>query len=109
MSNEGGTKFDGEKARVELLSPIALIELSKVLTFGAKKYGDHNWRGGFRSSRLLGAILRHVLAYLGGETRDPESGLSHIAHAMAGCMFLLEQEKTKPDLDDRYNNEKKST
>lgn len=95
-------KFDSDKPRMELMSPVALNKLSQVLTFGAKKYADNNWRNGINYTRLLGAILRHVFAYLSGESKDPESGLSHIAHAMCGCMFLLEYEATKPQFDDRY-------
>lgn len=87
---------------MELLSQIALVELAKVATAGAAKYGDHNWRGGLKYSRLIGALLRHATSYLGGESKDPETGLSHIAHAACCAMFLLELEVTRPDLDDRY-------
>lgn len=97
-----GTKFDQAKPRTDLLSPTAILELAKVLGAGANKYGPHNWRGGIAESRLLGAVLRHTLSYLDGETTDPETGLSHMAHAMANCMFILEQHVTKPELDDRF-------
>lgn len=102
-----GIKFDTDKPKVELLSSIALIEISKVLTFGAKKYDDHNWRKGMHWSRLLGAATRHILAYLGGEDKDSESGLSHLAHAGCCIMFLLEYEQTHKNLDDRYVAETK--
>lgn len=97
-----GTKFDSGKPRTDLLSPIALIELSKVLEFGSRKYDAHNWRKGIQSSRLIGAALRHTLAYLGGEDTDSETGISHAAHAMCCFMFILELAVTRPDLDDRY-------
>jgi hypothetical protein len=102
------TKNDTGKVRLELLSSIALMEIGKVHTFGAKNYGDHNWRNGFKWSRLLGATLRHVLAFMGGQDKDPETGLSHLAHAGCCIMFLLEHEALHKDLDDRYkkvNNE----
>lgn len=102
MNQEQGKKNDQEKVRLELLSSTAILELGKVLTFGAKKYDAHNWRKGLHFSRLIGAILRHVLAYSGGETIDPESGLNHLSHAMCGCMFLLEYHQTHPELDDRF-------
>lgn len=101
MQPTAGKKFDQEKNRVELISPFALEELGKVLTFGAKKYDARNWENGIHFSRILGAILRHTYAYMRGETRDPETGLSHMAHAMCECMFLLHFERTKPDFDDR--------
>ena len=101
MQNEA-IKQDAEKVRYDLLSPIALEQIAAVLTFGAKKYKDHNWRGGLKWSRLLRAALGHILAYLRGEDKDPESGISHLAHAGCCIMFLLEYEITHPELDDRY-------
>jgi len=105
MSEPTGIKNDANKPRVELLSSIALVEVSKVMTFGAKKYSAHNWRGGISWSRVLGAALRHLLAFLGGENKDPETGLSHLAHAGCCIMFLLEYESTHPELDDRFKKE----
>ncbi len=98
----GGTKYDSDKSRMELLDPYAMEQLAKVLTFGAKKYAAHNWRKGISKSRLIAAALRHIFAYLGGTDKDEETGLSHIAHAMCCCMFLLGLEH-RTDLDDRYN------
>lgn len=97
-----GIKHDSGKVRMELLSPIALAEIAKVMTFGAKKYGDHNYRGGLAWSRVCGALLRHVFAWLSGENLDPESGCSHLAHAGCCILFLLEYAQTHPELDDRY-------
>jgi len=97
-----GLKYDTEKPPMALMSGVALAELSKVLACGAAKYAADDWRGGIPYRRLLSATLRHVLAYNDGEDTDPETGLSHCAHAMCCLMFLLEQERTRPDLDDRY-------
>lgn len=52
--------------------------------------------------RPLAAALRHVFAFIGGEDKDPETSLSHLAHASCCLMFLLEFEDTKKELDDRY-------
>lgn len=97
-----GTKFDGEKPRADLLSVYSIDQLIAVLTFGAQKYDDHNWRKGIKTSRLLAAALRHIFAYMGGEDKDKETGLSHIAHAMCCCMFIIEQDKYRKEFDDRY-------
>src|SRR5579864_6250785 len=97
-----GIKHDSGKIRMELLSSIALRKISEVLTFGSKKYGDHNWRGGILWSRVLGAAFRHLSSYMGGEDKDKETGLSHIAHLGCCVMFLLEYEETKKELDDRF-------
>jgi hypothetical protein len=82
-------KHDQDKVRLELLPPEFLIGVSKVLTFGAKKYSPGNWSvgDGFEWSRLYGAMLRHLTAWASGEETDPESGLSHLYHA--GCMLAF--------------------
>lgn len=95
-------KFDSDKLPVNLLSTEALLQTAAVLKFGADKYHAHNWRDGFAWSRPLAAAMRHIMAYNDGEDKDPESGLSHLAHAACCIMFLLEFEKTHPELDDRY-------
>lgn len=100
MTQEG-KKLDAGKTPCELLPPIALLEVAKVLGFGAKKYDGWNWAKGLSYSRILGAILRHVFAYSCGEDKDPESGLSHMAHAACECLFILHYEKFKPQFDDR--------
>lgn len=105
MSNvwtEGGQKFDTDKPPMDLLDRHALEEIARVLAFGANKYHAHNWRSGIRFSRLLAAALRHLHAFNDGEDTDPESGISHIAHAGCCIMFLLWMEAERPDMDDRW-------
>lgn len=101
-----GLKYDAEKPRMDLISSKALIELARVLTYGAKKYDSHNWRKGIAYSRIIAAIYRHLVAYNDGETYDKETGISHAAHAMCELMFLLEFEHTHPELDDRFKGDK---
>jgi hypothetical protein len=104
MTKDIGTalKFDTDKLPLDLLSTEALNQTAAVMAFGAKKYATHNWRKGFAWSRPLAAALRHITAFNAGEDCDPESGLSHMAHAACCIMFILEFEKTHPYLDDRY-------
>lgn len=101
-----GLKYDQDKVPLDLLDPIALEGLARVLQFGAKKYAAHNWRGGISYSRLIAALLRHVFAILRGEYVDPESGLPHIDHVGCCWMFLSYMTKTRPDLDDLYKEKK---
>jgi hypothetical protein len=95
-------KFDDGKLPLHLLSTEAMNQTAAVLAFGAEKYAEHNWRKGFVWSRPLAAAMRHITAFNAGEDKDPESGLSHLAHAACCIMFLLEFEKTHKELDDRY-------
>lgn len=102
MSELEGIKKDSGKVRMELLSPIALKRTARVLTFGASKYADHNWREGFKWSRLYGALFRHIFDHLMGIDKDDETGLSHLDHAACCIMFLQEHEELGLGEDDRY-------
>lgn len=88
----GGMKYDGEKPRMGLIPMLALTEVAKVLTYGAKKYAPDNWRkvDGLQE-RYYDAALRHLTEYKYNKT-DPESNLSHLAHCMCSLMFMLEDQ-----------------
>ena len=103
MTEPTGQKYDAGKSRIGLISDFATYQEAAVMTYGAKKYADHNWRGGMKWSRLIDAALRHIHAFNAGENMDPETGLSHLAHARCCLAFLLEYSQTHPELDDRYN------
>ncbi len=102
MQQLTGIKHDAEKPDMSLLSPIAMVEVARVMTFGAKKYSANNWRGGFEWTRPLSACLRHVFAFIGGEDKDPETNISHLAHAICCLMFVLEFSVTGAGKDNRY-------
>jgi hypothetical protein len=98
-------KHDEGKVPLHLLPSEAIIEIAKVLGHGAVKYGDHNWRKGFRWSRLIGALLRHIFAFIGGQDKDEESGLPHLAHAGCCLLFLLTHQLQNLGEDDRYKKQ----
>lgn len=90
---------------MDLLDADALLGLGEALTFGARKYSAHNWRKGIPNSRLIAALLRHLMAIQKGEYNDPESGLQHIDHLGACWMMLSHNMKNSPQLDDHYLKE----
>ncbi|ENN91905.1 dATP/dGTP diphosphohydrolase domain-containing protein [Bartonella schoenbuchensis] len=94
-------KDDAHKSRVDLIPPSALFAIGHVLAVGARKYGANNWRNGMDWSRLHGAALRHLLAWFNGEDKDPESGLSHLAHAACCLLFLMDYDVQQIGCDDR--------
>lgn len=86
-----GRKHDTGKPLMGAVPPNALLAVTRVLTFGAEKYGRDNWRQVENAgTRYLDAALRHINAYQRGEAADPESGESHLAHAVCSLMFMLE-------------------
>lgn len=97
-----GVKYDAGKPRMSLIPASALIEEAKVMTYGAQKYAPHNWRKGMPYTRVLDAALRHINAFNGGEDKDPETGLSHLAHARCCLAFLIEYQESGIGEDDRY-------
>lgn len=100
-AKSGAVKADGGKRRLDLVPVGPLLDIADVLTFGANKYADRNWEKGFPYGRVYGAAMRHLLAWWNGEDRDPETGMSHLAHAATCLMFLLEYEHTLAGEDDR--------
>jgi hypothetical protein len=89
-----GRKDDQGKPRLDLIPPKALIDLGKVLAYGAEKYGDDNWRKvKDGENRYYAAALRHLLAWRSGEMLDPDSGLPHLSHAMTCLLFLSSLDK----------------
>lgn len=95
------TKYDDGKNRLELI-PISGIEgIGRAMTFGSKKYADHNWANGFDYSRLVGSAMRHLFAWTRGQDKDPESGLSHLDHLGACVVMLIAHETERLGKDDR--------
>ncbi len=101
-----GIKHDEGKPPLELLDRIALIEAARVMKHGEERYGAYNWRKGLSQRRTLGAALRHLYAHLDGEDLD-ESGCLHLAHALVEISFAIRMHQTRPDLDDRYKEDKR--
>ena len=93
----GATKHNEGKRQWTLLDFKSLEGLVDVLTMGATKYSLNNWKKGLKTTEVADALLRHLTAYLSGETHDPESGLSHTAHIQCNAMFMAHYEGTEWD------------
>lgn len=98
-----GKKFDSGKHELHLNPPEFLEGAARAFGYGKGKYGEYNWMGGIKASRLYDACQRHLLAWFWGEETDPESGLSHLDHAAASLAMLMGTLKRREDLDDRPN------
>jgi hypothetical protein len=85
-----GVKYDNDKPQWSLLPFKALKEVVDVLTYGAKKYAPDNWKKVPNAKqRYIDAGFRHFTAYAAGEKLDPETGKSHLAHALCCLLYLL--------------------
>ncbi len=100
-------KFDDDKVDWSLLPIEALEQVLKVFSFGAKKYDRNNYRNGFDSNRLVAASMRHITSWQKGEDLDPESGESHLAHAVCCLTMMMTNLHEGVLVDSRYKKEEK--
>lgn len=95
-SPTGGTKNDLGKPRDILLHkgcPLALEEAVKVMTMGAEKYGDYNWKE-VEVERYHSALHRHLRAYYNNPLSvDADSKQSHLSHVLTNVLFLVQLEQ----------------
>lgn len=105
-----GRKDDQGKLRWRLLRhsmTLALESVLRVLSFGADKYGEENWKmveDGQR--RYRDALDRHLAEIDKGILVDPDTGEPHLAHVATNALFLLQLQqegaKVKPREPWRY-------
>ena len=98
-------KHDQGKTDWAILPIGASKEIIKVFKFGEQKYARGNYMNGegLAYSRVLNSLLRHVYSFMEGEDLDPETGISHLAHAGCNIYMLLTFELNKDSFknDDR--------
>ena len=92
--NEPGAKLDAGKIQAALVLggfAKALEEVSKVGTFGAKKYSPNGWKSvEDGANRYSDAMMRHWLAHQSGELIDTDSGLSHLSQVAWNALAVLQ-------------------
>ena len=85
-------RYNAGKVDFTLIPVDAMEEEAKVWAVGEKKYSRNNWEKlwGEDTVRVVTAsILRHTMAILRGETRDPETGLLHASHLRCNAAMLI--------------------
>lgn len=83
-------KYGDAKVKMQLVPQAAVISMARGLAEGAEKYGAWNWRDQpVEFMTYVGAIQRHLAAFIEGEDIDPDgAGKSHIDGA-AACIAIL--------------------
>jgi hypothetical protein len=90
------------KIPLHLFPETATIYGALALLDGMLKYGRANWReAGVRASIYYDACRRHLNAWFEGEDIDPDSGLPHLAHAIACVAILIDAQSANHLKDDR--------
>ena len=98
-------KFDNGKPRMTRIPSKAIRLVAEIMTMGEEKYGKFNHLNGTDWLRYADAAERHINSWLDREI-DPESGKSHLAHAAASLLILLDLELRNIGNDDRYKGDK---
>jgi hypothetical protein len=99
MTNPKDT-IGSDKIPLHLWPETATIMGCIALLDGALKYGRSNWRvAGVRSSIYVDAAKRHLNKWFEGEESDPDSGVPHLAHALA-CIAIIVDAKAAGKLND---------
>jgi len=86
-SKEGGMKANKGKTIWSLVPFKALERAVKVLEHGAIKYAPGNWKKVDKAD-YIDAAFRHLTAFVCGETKDSDTGYSHLDHALCNLLFL---------------------
>ena len=90
------------KPTISSIPPVALYHMGQAMADGRQKYGLMNWRDKRVSSSIYyDAALRHLMSWWDGENRAEDSGVHHLAHAMACLGIILVAESSGQLNDDR--------
>ena len=92
-----GQKYDAQKRRWSLLPWKPLGEVADVMTLGAIKYSEDNWKHvKNKRDRYFSAAMRHLVAWKTGEKVDKETGKNALSHCICCLLFLLWSDMKQP-------------
>jgi len=91
-----------KKVPLSLIPPASKIYQAMAMKDGAIKYNAYNWREKkVKFMIYLDAVQRHLDALLDGEDNASDSGLPHLAHALACLGILVDAKESGNLIDDR--------
>lgn len=96
-------KLGIKKVQLNLVPASSIIYQALAMQNGAEKYGAYNFRGSkIQASIYIAACMRHLQAwYDSGEECADDSGLPHLAHAVATIGLIIDALETNNLIDDR--------
>lgn len=96
------SKYGIKKPPMHLVPPSAKIYMAMGFRDGAEKYGPYNWRDeSVAASVYVGAAMRHIDQWWDGEESASDSGVHHLAHALACLAIIIDGKETGNLIDDR--------
>jgi hypothetical protein len=90
MTFKKDAKNNYSKPMFDLINPDFTLQMAKVLTIGAKKYGVNNFKKASKKQQKLyvGAIHRHLNEWQRGSKNDSETEINHMVSVAINAMFL---------------------
>lgn len=89
VTHPNGASESKTNLRFDLLPPVEIATIAKILGEGSVKYGEDNWHGITTESNLNHA-LQHIYAFLAGDESD-----DHLGHAATRLLFAMWKENNK--------------
>lgn len=86
---------DAERARYDLLSPVALQAYAERMGMGVAAHGERNWERGMPMSAVIRHLMRHLVLWMAGDKSD-----DHLAAVIWNAAAAVHFERTRPDLID---------
>lgn len=93
-TNETGGKQSDIPYRFDLLPPLSLAKVAKILSQGAVKYGENNWHK-IPVKENLNHALAHIVAFLASDNQE-----DHLRNALCRVFFASEVDLIR-DLPER--------
>jgi hypothetical protein len=93
-TNEQGGQQSKVEGRFDLIPPVAMFELAKVMQHGAERYAPRNWYKIPLDSHL-NHLLMHAFAYLAGDRQE-----DHLSHILARAAMAVEINALEGDVED---------
>ena len=89
VTNDQGGKQSYQPGAFDLLPPIAITEVAKVLEHGAAKYDAWNWTA-IPSHMHLRSAMGHLFSFIAGDTTEGGDRYHHLTHAATRILFAVE-------------------
>lgn len=91
-----------KKVPLSLVPPASLIYQALAMKDGAAKYGPYNWRENKVIAMIyIDACMRHLQSWIDGEEVATDSGVPHLAHALACLGIIVDAKETGNLVDNR--------
>lgn len=95
-------RLGSKKVNLFLVPAASKIYQALAMEDGARKYGPYNWRQKkVLLSIYLSALERHIEAFKDGEEVAGDSGIPHLAHAIANIGIIIDALESDCLIDDR--------